>query len=406
VMALTEQPLPYLTGAFLVQVQVGTPPQTIQVLLDTASADFNILGLSPNDEFDCTESGTSKVQKCFDYRRSKSWVALGSNQTSGYLSGDIHGQVGWDTVKFGPIRVKRQAIAVAYSSTMNLQFGVAGISFSALSQLFPVRRTLLQHMGQDRPLQRAAISFFYAAFTEYESQVALGEPNSSLYQAPIIWSSLHQVNTAKYWELPMSGLFIDGKYKFCRSKCTVVMDTGSTRILGPAVFVRAIRSIIQSKSKRLHRNCSNAHLLLPTLSFGIGNYRYDLEPRFYMRNDAHLHKCRCVLKACPLSKDGVQRWNLGVPFMRKFHTTFDYDRRQVGFALSINADNHQIRGIYDKHGRDVTEEDDSDDSDDDDADDALEVASDPKQTVMLPLTFMEGPSEIFQGTSTTRRRAI
>lgn len=137
-------PLQNLVTYYEAEVNIGTPAQTVKLLIDTGSSDIWVIGSgnpdcgsaqeARNDPniIDCSISGT------FDTSKSSTWS---QNQTDFFIQyGDqtaAKGGWGTDTFAFGNVNVSDLSIAVA--STTNSSNGVMGIGLAGLESTITYR---------------------------------------------------------------------------------------------------------------------------------------------------------------------------------------------------------------------------------------------------------------------------
>ncbi|AOW05218.1 aspartic peptidase domain-containing protein [Yarrowia lipolytica] len=137
-------PLKNLVTYYEAEVKIGTPAQTVKLLIDTGSSDIWVIGSGNPDcgsaqdaqrdpnIIDCSISGT------FDTSKSSSWS---QNQTDFFIQyGDqtaAEGGWGTDTFAFGNTNVSGLSIAVA--SKTNSSNGVMGIGLAGLESTITYR---------------------------------------------------------------------------------------------------------------------------------------------------------------------------------------------------------------------------------------------------------------------------
>ncbi|CAF2151459.1 unnamed protein product [Brassica rapa] len=113
--------------------------------------------------------------------------------------------------------------------------------------------------------------------------------------------------------------------KVCSKGCKVLVDSGSTYIRGPPNLIVKI-----NKQIRIAADCSNYDKLSEVISFTIAAKTFTLTPRDYIERKNG--KCKSVFAD---AKSDL--WQLGTPFIRAFHTVWDYQTPgivKVGFAKS------------------------------------------------------------------------
>mmetsp|Transcript_57013 Transcript_57013/g.112341 ORF Transcript_57013/g.112341 Transcript_57013/m.112341 type:complete len:125 (+) Transcript_57013:3-377(+) len=81
-------------------------------------------------------------------------------------------------------------------------------------------------------------------------------------------------------------------------------------------------------------DCSN-YEQLPNLGFQIGGHVLNLEPRDYI--DRLPGRCRVAFMKLDLPPPRGPLFVLGIPFLQKFYTVYDVERKRVGFGVARHA---------------------------------------------------------------------
>ncbi|KAL0709415.1 hypothetical protein Bca4012_016393 [Brassica carinata] len=113
--------------------------------------------------------------------------------------------------------------------------------------------------------------------------------------------------------------------KVCSKGCKIMVDSGSTYIRGPPNLIVKI-----NKQIGVAADCSNCDKLSEVISFTIAAKTFTLTPRDY--SERKNGKCKSVFADAK-----TDFWQLGTPFIRAFHTVWDYQTPgtvKVGFAKS------------------------------------------------------------------------
>lgn len=117
---------------------------------------------------------------------------------------------------------------------------------------------------------------------------------------------------------------------------SVVFHTGSSLIHAPSTEYNALMSLITDdytcykSDNEIYCFCSSLDDF-PIINFEIGDYVFDLTPEFYVQNSMGI--CRILL----LEDENTEKIILGLPFLRKYYSFFDYERKEIGLAPAIRA---------------------------------------------------------------------
>ncbi|CAN6826156.1 unnamed protein product [Brassica oleracea] len=117
--------------------------------------------------------------------------------------------------------------------------------------------------------------------------------------------------------------------KICSTGCKAIVDSGTSNILGPPELIAKMNQGIFAA-----RGCLGLSKL-PAITFTIAGKLFPLKPSDYIRREIIGKKEVCTTT---FVDGGNNYWILGQPFMRAFHTVFDFQNPssvKVGFAKSI-----------------------------------------------------------------------
>ncbi|CAK7222144.1 hypothetical protein SCUCBS95973_004741 [Sporothrix curviconia] len=262
-------PIDSLDDAYTIPVSIGTPPQVLQLDLDTGSSDLWVFSSeTPSSEvngqtvYNPSKSSTSKLQSGYTWS-----ISYGDGSSS---SGNIYA----DTVSVGGVTVTGQAVELAekVSSTFTSDSstdGLIGLGFDSLNTASP--KAVQTFFGNaesqlDSPLFTADLK--HNAPGTYD----FGFINSSLYTGDITYVP---VNTNPgYWTWTSSGYAV-GSSSFVSSSLSGIADTGTTLLYLPLTIVKAYYKQVSGSS---NSNTYGGYVFpcsatLPTFTFGVGSAR-------------------------------------------------------------------------------------------------------------------------------------
>lgn len=325
-------------------VDVGTPAQSYNLVLDTGSADIWIASTN--------------------YTPSQSSTFV--NQTTAfsieYGSGDVSGYVGTDTFSVAGHTVEGQTFAVGTSVSSDLEDGttegIMGLAFQTLS--VNNAEPIWQSSGESEfsfYLERAqttstsndgsgsgsgsgnggpGIPGKRAYSSESEGgYFTLGGRNSSLYQGDINWSD---VVSKGYWLITLGGVSTQGKVLDLDDLNKAVIDTGTTLTAGPADIIEQFYADIEGASEisgaagYYQFPCSTN--VNATLTFG--NQEYVLNSTAFAVSEVTQDGSYCMGSFFSLGQVSTQstlQWIIGDSFLTSVYSIFSNgDTARVGFA--------------------------------------------------------------------------
>ncbi|CAG7879215.1 procardosin-A [Brassica rapa] len=301
------------------QIMVGTPGQPFNVLFDTGSFDLWVPSLEwPKPG---SKRYRSSASKTFKRDGKKAEIRYGAGSLKGFMSNDA--------VEIGGLRIKQQAFIEAteapgkriYQRPWDGIFGLSGLSKSTITGARPIWRTMMD----EGVVTKKVFSIWLRRYSDS------GENGGEIVFGGIDQEHFTGAHTYVDAEGPHNTFkinsFFVGKIdtKVCSKGCKVLVDSGSTYIRGPPNLIVKI-----NKQIGVAADCSNYDKLSEVISFTIAAKIFTLTPRDYIERKNG--KCKSVFA------DGTtDLWQLGTPFIRSFHTVWDYQTPgtvKVGFAKS------------------------------------------------------------------------
>ena len=327
----------YKNSQYIGSINIGNPPQKMNVIFDTGSSNFWVTSVK------CSDPGCV-IHKGYDGNKSSTHKPLKTRVEVEFGSGKVEGIFSRDRVQFGPLVIDNQDFGEIVKETgpifTKLKFaGILGLSFPNLSNLKHI--PIFDNIMKKKKLVNNWFSFYLTDQNEKgKSQIILGKPDKKFYKGKIKW---HKVTETKYWQVEMHDVYVNGKpIGACKNKCKLVLDTGTSIMTGPSADLDMLLSKIKLN------NCKNLSNL-PEISFKIDKTHYNLKPKEYLLFaktspnrfsrfvEKHQYKSKrtiCKKAFMPLDVDEPRGplWVLGDIFIRKFFVIFDRDKKRIGLA--------------------------------------------------------------------------
>jgi hypothetical protein len=341
-------------------VKIGNPPQEMEMVFDTGSANFIITsskcqsaGCRPHRKYDADKSKTSKeirslVEHTQDYvkntegGRDEVFIRFGTGNVKCFLTED-QVCIGEDN----QFCVENLLMLEAYEESENpfsiVKFdGIIGMSFSHLS--VNKKSNFLDMLLASGKITQRVFSFYFNNDDNRLSQIHLGGINKEKFKGKIYFSDVISKN---YWEIKIEKiLYGPFELESCqKTPCFAVVDTGTSMIAAPTPIIRELMNYSTVKE-----DCSNFDSLL-NLRFQINGVVFNLDPKYYVMkiaddfetsNRVNSDKLRCMnayMTLNALSSREKLTILLGSPFLKKYYTVFDRERGKVGFAVANHSQN-------------------------------------------------------------------
>eukprot|EP00933_Yihiella_yeosuensis_P009471 TRINITY_DN11539_c0_g3_i2.p1 TRINITY_DN11539_c0_g3~~TRINITY_DN11539_c0_g3_i2.p1 ORF type:complete len:420 (-),score=79.27 TRINITY_DN11539_c0_g3_i2:347-1606(-) len=321
-------------------IEVGTPPQTLSVVFDTGSGNL----LIPST--DCKKSKACDHHRKFDPSKSK--TAEQMNVSGSILASDYTGARDLLTVTFGEGTASgvfmRDNVCVGSGLCAKMGFigtvdessapfsqfsadGVLGLALGEMSQA--PWMNLMNMMTADTGNLKQHLFSVFMSDLDNESEITFGAINEERMASDMFWVPVS--NKSGYWQVTVDDIAInDEKQNICRN-CQVVLDTGTSSLAGPSSIISQLRKQLQGGS------CNR------TLGFVISNRTLQLQAEDFLTPT--LTGCIPALQALDMPPPQGPVFVLGAPFLRRFYTAYDRERKMVGFALAHHAEKKNQRPL-------------------------------------------------------------
>lgn len=318
---------------FVGDILIGTPGQLFSVIFDTGSSNLWINGVS------CTQE-TCLRHRRFDPKLSSTFVELNMDMDVMFGTGEIQGSLAEDNFQLGQLTVPHQTFGVITSEHGDVfasgKFdGILGLSFPGLSSsnYAPVFDNIMSRSL----LKKNIFSFYYSRLPVQESVIEFGIPSENLYTGDI---QFIEVAKPMYWELKLKDILVGGvPQNVCGNHtCKIVVDTGTSLLTGPTLHIRKLIDLVDISKECRRNDFDNLPVLTYILSDSRQDYRFTIEPDYYVVKSQSLDTsgnpkyCKPGFMALDVPRPRGPLWILGDLFMQKYLTVFSRNPPRVGFA--------------------------------------------------------------------------
>jgi len=317
----------FLNAQYFSEIQLGTPPQTFKVVLDTGSSNLWV----PSQ--DCNSIACYLHSK-YDHSSSSTYQKNGSSFEIRYGSGELSGYVSQDTFQIGDLKVKKQDFAEA-TSEPGLAFafgrfdGIMGLGYDTISvnKIVPPFYNMLDQGLLDEPV----FAFYLGDTNNGEESVAtFGGIDKSHYKGELVKIPLRR---KAYWEVDLDAItFGDSTAEM--DNTGVILDTGTSLIALPSTIAELLNKEIGAKKSfngQYTVECDK-RASLPDLTFTLTGHNFTIGPQDYILE---------VQGSCISSFMGMDFPEpvgplaiLGDAFLRRWYSVYDLGSNSVGLAES------------------------------------------------------------------------
>jgi len=325
----------YQNAQYFAEVNVGTPSQKFNVIMDTGSSNLWV----PVKGGSCGKIPIPFINKLpffskknmFDTSASSTFKKLTEIFKIQYGSGAVSGLFAKDTVSLGQdLAVTGQDFAtIDNCGGMGIGYlvgkfdGILGLGFPSIS--VGTKPTVFGNAIEQGLVLEPIFSFYLG--NHKQGELTFGGYDKDHYTGDLHWVPLSK---ATYWQINPSEIKM-GSYSMKDTQA--IVDSGTSLMVGPTAEVKKIAKDIGASSIPL----SPAYFIdcekdIPDFEVTIDGKKYTIDGNDLKMKSMGDH-CMLAMQGMDFRADGPQ-WILGDVFMRKYYTVFDMKNEQIGFALA------------------------------------------------------------------------
>lgn len=256
---------------FVGAVGVGNPPQFLDVIFDTGSANFWVNSKLCDDD-SCLE------HPAYDHTKSSDYKTLGYYLEVQFGTGGINGEINQDSVTLGGVQIKNQPVGEITDQIGQVfadgKFsGILGLGFPSMAayDLSPV----FDSMMNQKLLEKNIISFYYSLNPLEQSEITIGGVDQSKFKGPITYVDVIQ-GLEYYWLIKVDDIRL-GKQSLgvCGDEgCKAAVDTGTSLLTAPSSDLVKLLNLMGDDCKNYRE--------FPDLIFVIDGKEFKLNPSDYV----------------------------------------------------------------------------------------------------------------------------
>ncbi|OJK05153.1 hypothetical protein ASPACDRAFT_110400 [Aspergillus aculeatus ATCC 16872] len=306
----------FMNAQYFSEIELGTPPQTFKVVLDTGSSNLWV----PSSE---CGSIACYLHNKYDSSSSSTYKKNGSEFAIRYGSGSLSGFVSQDTLTIGDLTIKEQDFAEA-TQEPGLAFafgrfdGILGLGYDTISvnKIVPPFYNMLKQGLLDEP-----VFAFYLGDANKEgdsSEATFGGVDKSHYTGELIKIPLRR---KAYWEVDLDSIALGDDVAELENT-GVILDTGTSLIALPSSLAEMINAQIGTgQSKRSS---------LPDVTFALSGHNFTISAFDYTLETQG--SCISAFMGMDFPEPVGPLAILGDSFLRKWYSVYDLGNSAVGLA--------------------------------------------------------------------------
>lgn len=315
----------FLNAQYFSEIEIGTPPQSFKVILDTGSSNLWV----PSKQ---CGSIACYLHSKYDSSASKTYHSNGTSFEIRYGSGSLSGFVSQDVVTIGDLTIKHQDFAEA-TSEPGLAFafgrfdGIMGLGYDTISvnHIVPPFYNMINQKLIDEP-----VFAFYLGNTDKESEVVFGGIDKDHYKGKL---TKLPVRRKAYWEVEFESITF-GEATAKLENMGAILDTGTSLIALPTTLADLLNKEIGAKkgfNGQYSVECSKRDSL-PKLTFTLSGHDFSIGPYDYILEVSG--SCISAFMGMDFPEPVGPLAILGDAFLRRWYSVYDLGSNSVALAES------------------------------------------------------------------------
>ena len=324
----------YENAQYFGVVEIGTPPQSFQVVYDTGSSDLWV------PELGCTHCGLPFLapKSKYDSSQSSSYQEDGEDFEIIYGSGSVRGFFSKESISLTKdIVVENQDFAqVSDAGGLGTTYslgkfdGVFGLAFSSISVGF--RTTVFENAIRQNLVNQPIFAFYLGQESGLPGELTFGGYDSSKFEGQLNYVKLDEVT---YWQITMDSIQV-GSYQKVPSgnDMTAIVDSGTSFISGPKEEIDKIARAAGATANIMGEYTIDCDMIdnIPDIAIVIGGIEYTIPGSKTVIQAQGVCLFAFLARYSP---SVAPQWILGDVFMREYYTVFNYHDKTIGFAKAV-----------------------------------------------------------------------
>ncbi|AYO44930.1 Cathepsin D [Malassezia restricta CBS 7877] len=335
-----------LDSFYFAPIGIGTPEMTLNVVLDTGSADFWLADSQCSPMKHCPESMLK-----YDASKSRTHKDLHVPFGVQYGSGAVRGELATEKVSLAGYTVSSvsfgQADQLARGTINPPASGIMGMGYESLSttgtmpfwQILLERQKLHDYLFTFQMVNNLKkASSGRVDMVEAGGVFTLGVLDDQQYSGDIAWAPMARGYGSKgvgYWALNLEDLSVNGEHIDLGTHSVAAIDTGTTLIGGPKLAMDRIHAKIPGAQRY---NRVPEYYVFPCdtdakVDLTFGNHTWTLKTEDLISQRLSRRVCLSSLFAMSTrSGSRMPAWIVGDTFLKTVFSVFDAGKNRIGFA--------------------------------------------------------------------------
>lgn len=316
---------------YIATIQIGTPPQNFNILMDSGSADFWV-----GSETCQSQQGTCGNHTFLGSKSSSSFVQSNQNFNVTYGSGSVAGVLCQDNVNMAGLQLNKHTFGVANEESVQFSAdtvpfdGLMGLAQSTLSnEKVP---TPVESLASNGLISSAISSFKISRLADQlnDGEVTFGGLDSTKFVANTL-VTIPNVSKIGFWEGAVDAITVNGQDTGMTGR-TAILDTGTTLIIAPPADALAVIAMLGGKCDTQQCTISCTSTTSVALSFGNASFAIDPRDMAVLPVDVNDPTGDCTAGIQPGTIGTNTEWLVGDVFLKNAYFSVDTQNNKISLA--------------------------------------------------------------------------
>uniref|UniRef100_A0A452FSB4 Peptidase A1 domain-containing protein n=1 Tax=Capra hircus TaxID=9925 RepID=A0A452FSB4_CAPHI len=315
----------FLDLSYVGNIIIGTPPQEFWVIFETGLSDL------------CVPSISCSSPSHYEHKHlpiHSSITSLTPLSPIIYGTGIMKGFLAYDSIQTGDLVSTDQpfGLSLELNKFDNTPFdGLLGLNYPRMSAIGAI--PIFDNLKKQGAISEPVFAFYLSKCRVNGCVVMFGGVDKDYYQGGLNWVPLDKI---AHRRINMDHVSMKRKVIACSGGCHVIVDTGTSVILGPTRLVNNIQKLITpGVIPQGHSHTVSCFVIntLPSILFTINGINYPMAARAYILKDSRGH-CFGTFKENRVSTS-TETWILGDIFLRLYFSVYDRRNDRIGLAPAV-----------------------------------------------------------------------
>jgi len=322
---------------YLATVQMGTPPQSFLLLMDSGSADTWVGGENCQSQ----QGGGCGNHTFLGTKSSSTFNDSATPFQVTYGTGNVAGTVVQDNLAIAGLSLNAHTFGVATSESIDFASnsvpfdGLMGLAQSSLSD----QKTLtpIESLAQAGLVPAPITSFKLSRLADNKSdgEVTFGGLDSTKFKAQTL-VSLPNVNQNGFWEAAVDAVTVGGNNLGLNNR-TAILDTGTTLIITPQADADAVHQAIPGAKSDGQGGFTIPCGTTTSLAMTFGGQSFAIDPRDLAVQpvDPNNPTGDCISGIAAGNVGTATEWLMGDVFLKNAYFSTDVAKNTVSLAQLV-----------------------------------------------------------------------